>query len=64
MTITLRMKLGSLARHAEELLAEPDAEAREFDAAAIAGLLADSEVVEFMEELDEQGLLPLRRRER
>lgn len=56
----LLIKLGSLARHAEELLLPG---AHEFDAEAIKSLLADSEVVEWMKAADALALLPVPRAE-
>jgi hypothetical protein len=57
-SVTALVKLGSIARHAEELLS-PDA--HEFDAAAIRSLLADPEVVEWMASADALSLLPVGR---
>ena len=57
--MTLLGKLGSIARHADEYLS-PDG--HQFDADTIRSLLADSEVVEWMEDMDKASMLPLKRK--
>lgn len=52
------IKLGSIARHAEELIG---ADGHAFDAEAIRSLLQDPDVVEAMAALDRNALLPVRR---
>jgi hypothetical protein len=56
--LTLLMKLGSIAIHAEELLS-PDG--READKSALLGLLADAEVQEFLRSEEMRVLLPVKR---
>ena len=55
---SLVIKLGSIARHAEEFL-EPGG--HEADITAIQGLLADPEVKTWMEKADKLALLPVKR---
>lgn len=57
-SLTLLIKLGSIAVHVEELLAPGG---HSFDRQAIEGLLADPEVVTFRAEMDAQALLPVKR---
>jgi hypothetical protein len=54
----LLVKLGSIARHAEELLSPG---AHPFDADAIRSLLADPEVREWFEAADALALIPVAR---
>jgi hypothetical protein len=56
--ISVLVKLGSIARHTDELLS-PDG--HEFDRATLQGLLRDPEVVEWMRQADALALLPVRR---
>lgn len=56
--LSVLVKLGSIARHAEEMLS-PDG--HEFDRAAIAALLADPEVAAWMAAADALALLPVSR---
>lgn len=55
---SLLVKLGSIARHAQEATG---AAGHPADLLAIRSLLADPEVVAWMAELDALGLLPVRR---
>jgi hypothetical protein len=55
---TVLIKLGSIARHVEELLSP---EGHSFDRAALDALLADPEVTEWMQAADALALLPVRR---
>lgn len=57
-TPAVLVKLGSIARHAEELLSPGG---HEFDHNAIEGLLNDSEVREWMDTADRLALLPVMR---
>lgn len=57
-TTSLLCKLGSIARHVEELYGP---QGSSVDAAAAQALLEDPEVVEWMEEMDAVGLLPVMR---
>lgn len=69
MTLTLEIddsqlvKLGSIARHVEELIEEgyTTTEAGSFDMQAILSLLSDPEVHLFMEYMDKMALLPVKR---
>lgn len=54
--ITVVIKLGSIARHVEELLGPSG---HSFDKVALAGLLNDPEVREWMAAADELALLPV-----
>lgn len=56
--LSLIVKLGSIARHAQELLT-PDRHS--FDAEAMDALLGDPEVVDWMAEADDLALLPVLR---
>jgi hypothetical protein len=56
--LTLLMKLGSIAVHAEELFS-PDG--RQADKSALLGLLADAEVQEFLQAEEMRVLLPVKR---
>jgi hypothetical protein len=55
---TLRIKLASIAVHADELLGEDGHEA---DAQAIRSLLSDPEVSDYLAQLGRLALLPLKR---
>lgn len=57
-TVGMAIKLGSIARHAEELLSP---EGHAFDRVALEALLSDPEVVEWMAAADAAALLPVRR---
>lgn len=56
--VTLRLKLGSLVVHCEEMLSPAG---HTFDQHAIAGLIQDPEVRLFMEETAKMGILPVKR---
>jgi hypothetical protein len=56
---SLLVKLGSIARHTEELLSD---DGHAFDRAALNGLLTDPEVVEWMADADQMALLPVLRK--
>lgn len=56
--MTLLVKLGSIAVHAEELLS-PGGHA--FDAKALDGLLNDPEVKEWLAQMNKLALLPVKR---
>jgi hypothetical protein len=58
MPMALRIKLGSLVVHCEELLSPS---AHEFDKHAINTLLQDPDVRAFMEETSKMGILPVKR---
>lgn len=55
---TTLIKLGSIARHAEELI---DPGGHPLDAEAIRGLLADPEIIAVLDALDRLALLPVKR---
>ena len=57
-SISLLVKLGSIARHAEEAIGPNGHEA---DLGAISALLGDPEVSEWMAQLDDHALLPVKR---
>lgn len=56
--ITLLVKLGSIAVHAEEMIS---AGRHDYDRVAIQQLLADSEVLEWIKQMDQMALLPKKR---
>lgn len=58
MSVALQAKVGSLIAHVEEMLA-PDGHL--LDVAATRALIEDPEVVEWMNDLRERSLLPVRR---
>ena len=58
MTLSLAVKLGSIARHAEEFIS---GDGRAVDIDAIAAGLQDPDVKEWMSKADSVGLLPLKR---
>ena len=55
---SLLCKLGSIAVHASELLS---ADGHTFDRAALKGLLADTEVEQWLAQMDALALVPKRR---
>jgi hypothetical protein len=57
-SVTLLVKLGSIAVHAEEMT-EPGA--HHFDEIALKQLLADAEVQEWRKEMDAAAMLPVKR---
>lgn len=57
-TLSLLGKLGSLAFHAGEMLSH---EYHAFDRAAIQSLLDDEEVKQWLKEMDQLALIPLKR---
>jgi hypothetical protein len=58
-SMTLLVKIGSIAVHAEEMLSS---HGHQFDADAIKSLLADPEVVAWRKEMDGAALLPKKRK--
>lgn len=58
-TLTLLMKLGSIAVHVEELFSEKGNV--QFDKPAIESLLEDSEVKQWIAEMNKSALLPKKR---
>lgn len=56
--LTLLMKLGSIAVHADELLS---ADGHDFDRVAIRSLLSDPEVEAFVADMTAKALLPVKR---
>jgi hypothetical protein len=56
--VTLLIKLGSIAVHAEEFMSSGG---HEFDAVAIQGLLDDPEYREWVEEMNKMAFLPVKR---
>ena len=60
--ITLRVVLGSLVVHVEEMLDEMDPSARNFDERTIRSLLEGEELQEWLEGLRKQALLPVKRK--
>lgn len=52
------VKLGSIARHVEEILAPG---AHEFDVHAVKGLLKDPDIQQWMKAADAMALLPVKR---
>lgn len=57
--ITLLVKLGSIAVHAEELMSS---DGHAYDRMAIEQLLADPEVVAWRKQMDAAAMLPKKRR--
>ena len=57
-SIGLLAKLGSIAQHVDEVSGE---NGHEFDWAAIRSLLIDREVVNWLDDMHKQGLLPVKR---
>lgn len=58
MELSLQVKLGSIARHSQEMVA-PDG--HDFDRVSLMVLLEDPEVAEWMASMDSDGLLPVLR---
>lgn len=56
--VTLRLKLGSLLIHCEEMLSPTG---HTFDQHAIRGIVQDPEVVAFRDECAKMGILPVKR---
>lgn len=56
--ITLLVKLGSIAVHADEMLS---ADGHHFDRVALQGLIADPEVVAWVKEMDAAAMVPKKR---
>lgn len=57
-SVGLLAKLGSIAQHIDEVSGE---DGHQFDWVAIRSLLADREVTSWLDKMDKQGLLPVRR---
>lgn len=57
-SVGLLAKLGSIAQHIDEASGE---NGHEFDLVAVRSLLADSEVMAWLDKMDKQGLLPRKR---
>lgn len=57
-SVGLLAKLGSIAQHIDEVSGE---DGHVFDWVAIRSLLADPEVVVWLDKMDKQGLLPRKR---
>ena len=57
-SLTLLVKIGSIAVHAEEMIG-PNGHA--FDREVLLALLADEEVSEWLGLMDKKGLLPVKR---
>lgn len=57
-SITLLVKLGSIAVHADEMLSS---NGHAFDRIALQGLLADPEIREWIEEMDRLAMVPKKR---
>jgi len=55
---TLLIKLGSIAKHTEELLSD---KGHQFDVEVLKALLNDVEVAEWLSEMDKLALLPKKR---
>lgn len=58
-SVTLLVKLGSMARHAEEML-DPD-KGHEFDLSTFRTLMKDPEIIDWFEAMDKLALLPVKR---
>jgi hypothetical protein len=56
--ITLLIKLGSIAVHADEMLSP---KGHEYDKIALKGLLNDPEVIEWLSKMDKMAFLPKKR---
>lgn len=56
---TLLVKLGSMVRHAEEML-DPE-KGHEFDLSTFRVLLNDPEIMDWFEAMDKLALLPVKR---
>jgi hypothetical protein len=59
--VALLCKLGSIARHAQELLSD---DGHSFDRIAMDNLLKDKAVVKWMKGMDKMALLPTMRKQR
>lgn len=57
-SISLLVKLGSIAVHVEELLST---KGHDFDKRALDSLLTDPEVWEWRQQMDKMAMLPLKR---
>lgn len=57
-SVGLLAKLGSFAQHVDEVSGE---DGHAFDWSAIRSLLADGEVVSWLDKMHKQGLLPVKR---
>lgn len=57
-SVSLLVKLGSIAVHADELLSP---NCHHFDVAAMRSLLEDSEVVEWLQQMQKTAFLPVKR---
>lgn len=57
-SITLLVKLGSIAVHVEELLSPSG---HQFARAALQTLLDDQEVIEWRKQMDKMAMLPVKR---
>ena len=58
MQLSLQVKLASIAIHAQEALSP---KGHEFDVITVNQLLADPEVMAFLDEMDKAALLPKKR---
>lgn len=58
-SISLLVKLGSIAVHADELTS---ADGHQFDAAAIRSLLADPDIAEWIRQMNKEAFLPIKRK--
>lgn len=56
--ITVLIKLGSIAVHADELISP---KGHEFDKIALSSLLSDPELIKWLEEMDKMAFLPKKR---
>jgi hypothetical protein len=56
--ITVLVKLGSIAVHADEMLSPGG---HDFDRVALQGLLADPEIVEWLAGMDRMAMVPKKR---
>ena len=57
-SLNILMKLGSIAVHADEIVME---QPLEIDRMVVKNLLEDKELQEWMKDMNEQGLLPVKR---
>lgn len=57
-SLTLLIKLGSIAVHVEEYLSP---KGHDFDRHALIGLLSDGEVRNFIARMSDQGFMPVKR---
>lgn len=58
LSLSLQVKLGSIAVHVAELLDPKAIRGHMHDEAAIRSLLEDSEVIAWLKTMDSQGFLP------